>query len=163
MSVSPLFMAAVPLYPKGDIMSAELSGILSEMTIEDVKALDPEIVMLGIGSTEPHGPALPYGTDFFIADNVCRESIRLANQRGARVLMYPTLPIGNNVNFKSFPFACRMRVRTLMHVLLDIIEAIEEEGVRKIVLYNSHGGNTDTVRGVGLATAAVRDHGAERY
>ncbi len=122
------------------------NGILMEMTIDDVRALDPEVVIIGVGSTEPHGPSMPYGTDFWQADGVIREAVIAANARGGRVLMYPTLAIGNNVNFRAWPFACRIRVQTLMQVLLDILEAITEDGVRKIVLLNGHGGNTDTVR-----------------
>jgi len=129
-----------------------VSGILEEMNLEEVRAFAPEVALLGVASTEPHGPALPYGTDFFQCDAVCRRAVRQANDGGARVLMYPTLAIGNNVNFKVWPFACRIRVRTLMLVLLDIIEALEEDGIRKIVLVNGHGGNTDTVR------AALREH-----
>ena len=128
------------------------SGILQEMTIEDVKAFGAEVVVLGIGSVEPHGPALPYGTDYFQCEGIVRSAIVRANERGARALMYPTLPIGNNVNFKGFPFACRIGVRTLMQVVLDIVEALEADGIRKIVLYNNHGGNTDALR------AALRDH-----
>ena len=103
------------------------SGILQEMTIDDVKAFKAEVVLLGVASTEPHGPILCYGSDFFQCDGVCRRAVVRANGKGARVLMYPTLPIGNNVNFKRFPFACRVSVRTLMTTLLDIIQAIEEE------------------------------------
>ena len=66
--------------------------------------------------------------------------------------MYPTLPIGNNVNFKAWPFACRISVRTLMCLLLDIIAALEADGVRKIVLVNGHGGNTATLE------ATLREH-----
>lgn len=128
------------------------SGILEEMTIEEVREMDPEIIVFGIGSTEPHGPHLPYGTDVSQAEAVCRRSVIQANQRGARVLMYPTLPIGNNVNFKAYPFACRIRVRTLMNVVLDIIDAVEQEGVRKIVIVNGHGGNTATLK------ATLREH-----
>jgi creatinine amidohydrolase len=128
------------------------SGILEEMTIEDVEAFDPETVVFGIGSTEPHGPHLPYGTDVFQVDALCRRTVTRANERGASALMYPTLPIGNNVNFKEYPFACRIGVRTLMEVVLDIVEAIEEEGVRKVVIVNGHGGNTDTLR------ATLREH-----
>lgn len=123
-----------------------LSGILEEMTIDDVRALAPEVVVLGIGSTEPHGPHLPYGTDTMQVDAVCRAAVRQANTQGGRVLLYPTLPIGNNVNFKAFPFACRIGVQTLMQVLLDIVASLEEDGIRKIVLVNGHGGNTDTLR-----------------
>ena len=129
-----------------------ISGILEVMTMDDVGALAPEVVVLGVASTEPHGPILPYGTDFFQCDAVCRKAVVRANEQGGRVLMYPTLPIGNNVNFKPFPFACRMSVRTLMRVLLDIIQALEEDGIRKIVLVDGHGGNTDAVQ------ATLREH-----
>jgi creatinine amidohydrolase len=122
------------------------------MTNEEVGGFQPEVAVLGVASTEPHGPALPYGTDFFRCDGLCRRAVTGANERGARVLMFPTLPIGNNVNFKPFPFACRIRVRTLMHVVLDIIEALEEDGIRKVVLVNAHGGNTDTLH------ATMREH-----
>jgi len=122
------------------------TGILMEMTIEEVRAFRPEVVVVGIGSVEPHGPALPYGTDYFICDATVRAGVQQANARGARALMYPTLPVGNNVNFRAWPFACRIRVQTLMQVLLDILQALAEDGARKIVIYNSHGGNTDTLR-----------------
>ncbi len=128
------------------------NGILMEMTIEDVRSFHPEVVVLALTSTEPHGPHLPYGTDYYIGDGITREAVQLANQSGARVLMYPSLPVGNNVNFQHFPFACRMRVRTYMNVLLDIIEALEQDGIRKIVLTNSHGGNVDTIK------AVLREH-----
>ncbi len=128
------------------------SGILEEMTIDEVREFQPEVVVLGVASTEPHGPHLPYGTDFFQTEGLVRRAVTKANAQGARALMYPTLAIGNNVNFKAFPLDCRVRVRTLMNVLLDVIEALEEDGIRKIVLVNGHGGNTDTIR------AALREH-----
>lgn len=130
----------------------ESSGILQEMTIDDVRELDPEVVVLGIGSTEPHGPHLPYGTDTFRVEEIGRRAVPAANEQGASALLYPSLPIGNNVNFKAWPHACRIGVRTLMDVVLDIIEALEEEGIQKIVLLNGHGGNTDTLE------AALREH-----
>ena len=132
--------------------NATPTGVLEEMTIDEVEALDPEVVVFGVSSTEPHGPHLPYGTDVFQADTVCRRSVTRANERGARALMYPTLPIGNNVNFKAYPFACRIGVRTLMNVVLDVIAALEEEGIRKIVIVNGHGGNTATLQ------ATLREH-----
>jgi creatinine amidohydrolase len=128
------------------------TGILAEMTRDDVEELDPEVVLFGVASTEPHGPHLPYGTDVYQTEGVCRRAVTSANERGARALMYPTLPIGNNVNFKAYPFACRIGVRTLMDVVLDVIEAIEEEGVRKVVVVNGHGGNTATLQ------ATLREH-----
>ena len=63
-----------------------IPGILEEMTLDDVRAFGPEVVVLGVGSTEPHGPVLPYGTDAFACDALCRRAVRLANEKGARVL-----------------------------------------------------------------------------
>lgn len=122
------------------------SGILMEMTIDEVRAFQPEVVVLGVASVEPHGPVLPYGTDFYQCDAAVRRGVELANRRDARALMYPTLPVGNNVNFKAFPFACRIRVQTLMQVVLDILSALADDGIRKVVLYDGHGGNSDTLR-----------------
>jgi creatinine amidohydrolase len=129
-----------------------ITGILSEMTINEVRQFKPRVVVLGVSSTEPHGPSLPYGTDFIQCDAVCRQAVAQANSKKSKILMYPTLPVGNNVNAKFFPFACRIKVRTLMHMVLDIIEAVEEDGIRKVVIVNGHGGNTDTLR------AVLREH-----
>lgn len=133
-------------------LSPAKAGILSEMTVEDLHTFRPEVVIIALTSTEPHGPHLPYGTDFYIGDGVVREAVLLANRSDARVLMLPSLPVGNNVNFQAFPFACRMRVRTYMSLLLDLIESLEQDGIRKIVLANSHGGNVDTIK------AVLREH-----
>lgn len=130
----------------------QANGILMEMTISDVREFRGEVAVLPLTSVEPHGPHLPYGTDYFIGDGIVRQAVLLANKRQARVLLYPSMPYGNNVNFKAFPTACRVRVRTYMHMLLDIIEALEEDGFRKIVLVNSHGGNIDTIK------AVLREH-----
>ena len=127
------------------------SGVLEEMTLEDVRAFKPRVVVLPLGSTEPHGAHLPYGTDTFEVADVARNGVVAANRRGARALLYPTLPITNNANFRKFPFACRIGVRTLMSVLVDIVTQCKEDGVMKVVLVNGHGGNT------GAIPAAMRE------
>lgn len=125
--------------------SSRRLGILEEMTIPEVRNFQPEVLLIPLGSTEPHGPHLPYGTDTTIADRFSAEAVRLANLGGGKILRLPPLPIGNNVNFKDFPFACRIRVETLMAVLSDLVLFGIEEGVRKIIILNCHGGNDSTV------------------
>jgi len=121
------------------------SGLLETMTITEVRSFQPEVMVIPLGSTEPHGPHLPYGTDTMLADGLTREAVELANAQNARVLRLPPLPFGNNVNFKDFPFACRLRVETLMAVIVDLVTFAVEEGVKKIVIVNCHGGNDATV------------------
>lgn len=131
--------------------SVPRSGVLEEMTLEDVRAFKPQVAVLPLGSTEPHGPHLPYGTDTFQVSDVCRNGVIAANGRGARALLYPTLPITNNANFRKFPFACRIGVRTLMSVIVDIVTQCKDDGVMKVVIVNGHGGNT------GAIPAALRE------
>lgn len=133
--------------PMKNPSSSNRSGLLESMTIADVRAFEPEVMMIVLGSTEPHGPHLAYGTDTVIGAGITSEAVRLANAEGARVLRLPPLPFGNNVNFKAFPFACRLRVETLMAILIDLVTFAVEEGIRKVVIINAHGGNTSTVQG----------------
>lgn len=120
-------------------------GLLEEMTLEDLQAFDPEVVVLPLGSTEPHGPHLPMGTDNFQVTRSCRLAVEQANRQGARALLYPTLPITNNANMRKVPFALRVGIRTLMQMLLDIASQCYEDGIRKMVIVNGHGGNPATI------------------
>lgn len=131
-----------------------LSGILEEMTIDDVRALNPNVCVFPIGSTEPHGPALPYGTDSFQVEATSYGGARAANAAGGRVLCFPTQRVSLNNNFRAFPFACRMQVPTFMSLLKDLVEMCEAEGVRRFVFVNGHGGNPDVIRAVQRDLAA---------
>ncbi|MBN1670981.1 MAG: creatininase family protein [Kiritimatiellae bacterium] len=135
----------------------EFPGLLEEMTIEEIRAFRPEVVVLPLGSTEPHGPHLPYGTDAWQVTRLARLAVAAANARGARALLYPTLPITNNVNFRKFPFALRIGVRTLMQVIIDIVTQCREDGIRKVVLVNGHGGVSATIQAVMREIAGMDD------
>ena len=117
------------------------AGLLEEMTIEELQTFDPQAVVLPLGSTEPHGPHLPLGTDTFQVTRLCRLAVEEANRQNARTLLYPTLPITNNANMRAFPFALRIGVTTLIQVLVDIATQCYQDGVNKLVIVNGHGGN----------------------
>jgi creatinine amidohydrolase len=128
--------SAVPAAPPSHV-----SGLLEEMTLDARRSFDPQIVVLPLGSVEPHGPHLPLGTDIFQVTSLCRRAVSLANEEDAKVLLYPTLPITTNVNMRKIPFALRIGVRTLMQLLIDIASQCYEDGIRKVVIVNGHGGN----------------------
>lgn len=100
-----------------------------------------DVAVLPLGATEPHNLHLPYGTDVFeatmIGEQVCEE----AHRRGARVVLLPTIPYGTETNLRQFPLAMNLNPSTLYQVVQDIVESLVENGVRKILLLNSHGGN----------------------
>lgn len=136
-------------------MGKHYSGILEEMTIDQVRGLDPDVAVIPIGSTEPHGPALPYGTDSYRAEAIACGATREANGRGGRVICLPTVRVSLNNNFRAFPFACRMAVPTFMALLKDLVKMCEADDIEKVVFVNAHGGNPDVIR------AAMRDLAAD--
>ncbi len=122
------------------------SGILEQMTIREVQDLAPNVGLIPIGSTEPHGPALPYGTDAFVAEAVAYGAVRQANEQGARAVCLPVQRISLNNNFRQLPFACRVSVPTFMAMLTDLVEFLGGEGVSRIVILNTHGGNPEVIK-----------------
>lgn len=115
--------------------------ILAETNWKTVKATDYEVAVLPWGATEAHNFHLPYGTDNYESAWVAAEAARKAWDRGARVVVLPTLPFGVNTGQLDIRLCINMNPSTQAAVLSDIIESLEEQGIMKLVIVNSHGGN----------------------
>ncbi len=100
-----------------------------------------EVAVLPLGATEPHNLHLPYGTDILEADMVGEKICEAAWNRGAKVVLLPTIPYGTESNLMHFPMAMNISPATLSIVLVDLVESLARHGIRKVVLLNSHGGN----------------------
>ena len=100
-----------------------------------------EVAVLPLGATEPHNLHLPYGTDMFEGDIVGEKICEAAHERGAKVILLPTVPYGTETNQMAFPLAMNLNPSTLFAVVTDLVESLVRHGIRKIVLLNSHGGN----------------------
>jgi creatinine amidohydrolase len=115
---------------------------LADITYGDVKSSPPfDVAVLPLGATEPHNLHLPYGTDTFQVDLVAARACALASERGARVLLLPTLPYGTETNQMRFPLAMNLNPSTLARVITDLVDSLETHRIRKAVLLNGHGGN----------------------
>ncbi len=97
--------------------------------------------MLPLGATEPHNLHLPYGTDVFEADAIGEHICSAAHDRGAKVVLLPTIPYGTETNQMAFPLAMNINPSTLLAVIRDLVDSLARHGIHKIVLLNSHGGN----------------------
>ena len=115
--------------------------ILSESTYRTISATRYEVAVLPWGATEAHNYHLPYGTDNVQCDRLAAEAARVAWERGAKVIVLPTVPFGVNTGQLDIPLTVNMNPSTQSAVLRDIAEALEGHGVRKLVLFNGHGGN----------------------
>jgi creatinine amidohydrolase len=115
--------------------------ILAQTNYGVVKQQSYEVAVLPLGATEPHNLHLPYGMDTIEGNTVGEKICQAAWQRGAKVVLLPTVPYGTQTNQRCFPFAMNLNPSTLNAVITDLVDSLVNQGIRKIVLLNSHGGN----------------------
>lgn len=115
--------------------------VLAETYFGDARNAALEVAVLPWGATEAHNYHLPYGTDSLQAEAVAVESARLAGERGAEIMVLPTIPIGVNVQQLDIPLTLNLNPSTQAKVLGDVIGSLENHGVAKFVILNGHGGN----------------------
>ena len=115
--------------------------ILAETPWKTIKAATYDVAVLPWGATEPHNYHLPYGTDIIESDAIAAESARIAWEAGANVIVLPTIPFGVNTGQLDIRLTINMNPSTQMAVIRDVAHSLFGQGVRKLVLLNSHGGN----------------------
>ncbi len=106
-----------------------------------VKNWSYEVAVLPLGATEPHNLHLPYSMDTREGDTIGEAICREAWRRDAKVMLLPTLPYGTQTNQREFPFSMNLNPSTLGAVITDLVQSLEYQGIQKVVLLNSHGGN----------------------
>ncbi|NNE01269.1 MAG: creatininase family protein [Pirellulaceae bacterium] len=115
--------------------------VLAENTYSDIRDADIQVAVIALGATEPHNLHLPYGTDVFEATVLGEKVCQHAYQRGAKVVLLPTIPFGVQTNMRRLPLAINVNPATLDAFLTDVVRSLRNSGINKILLLNSHGGN----------------------
>lgn len=118
---------------------------LFKMCRADLEGRRYEVAVLPIGATEVHAWHLPFGNDALHAAEIARRSAERAAERGAHVLVAPTIPFGCSPDVMSHPFTISVRPTTLFRLFEDEITSLSAHGIRKFVFLNGHGGNTGTL------------------
>jgi creatinine amidohydrolase len=112
------------------------------------------IVLLPVASTEQHGPHLATGVDTFLGGEVCRRTAELvAKQRP--ILVAPTVWMGLAEHHIAYGGTFSISLPTYHSLLRDLCDAIVRAGFKKILIVNSHGGNTAAL--AALATDLTRE------
>jgi len=121
------------------------------LTTEEARALgalDP-VVVLPVAATEQHGPHLPLGTDVLIGDGILEAALRiLPGHVPVRVL--PGIRVGASEEHLSFPGTLSLPPELLLDTVVRIGRAVSACGVRRLILWNSHGGNRGWLEGAAL-------------
>jgi creatinine amidohydrolase len=115
--------------------------ILAENTWKEVKDTQYEVAILPWGACEAHNYHLPYGTDITESEQLGAEAARLAWQRGAKIIVLPVIPFGVNTGQSDVKLDMNMNPSTQLAVLRDVVQVLNRQGIYKLIIFNSHGGN----------------------
>lgn len=131
--------------------------ILAETNWKYIKDASFEAAILPWGACEAHNYHLPYGTDIIESEHIAAESARLAWEQGAKVIVLPCVPFGVNTGQFDVKLDMNMNPSTQLLVLNDLIEVLNRQGIYKIIILNSHGGNDfkQIIRELGLRFPAM--------
>ena len=116
-----------------------MTNLMNEMTwMEFDERIKTSPLIIPIGSTEQHGPHLPLSVDNIIAEGF---AIRLAKEVNG--IIAPTV----NYGYKSqplsgggplFPGTIDLNGKTLIDLMMDLLEEFIRDGAKKIVVLNAH-------------------------
>ena len=124
----------------------------SDLSTADFAALDTAraIAVLPVAATEQHGPHLPLSVDTDIVNGVIAAALpHLAPDLSA--LFLPTQAVGFSPEHTRFAGTLTLKAETLIRVWTEIGECVAASGVKKLVLFNAHGGQ------VGALDLVARD------
>ena len=117
------------------------SSSLTNLSYSDVKKIKPNVAILPWGATEAHNQHLPYATDVIQAQIISEYSAALASEKGAKVIVLPAVPFGNNAQQLDQFCTIHLSTTSSYSLLKDVVSSLTKQGIDKLIIANSHGGN----------------------
>jgi creatinine amidohydrolase len=117
------------------------SGYWQDLTTVDFGRVDREraVALLPVAAVEQHGPHLPLSTDALINDGIVRAALeRLAPD--TTLLVLPAQNVGLSPEHTSFAGTLSIKDSLLLDVWTDIGRSVARTGLRKLIVFNTHGG-----------------------
>ena len=105
-------------------------------------AIAEVIAVLPVAATEQHGPHLPLKVDTAIADGVVRSAIAHLPDH-SQALFLPTQAVGFSPEHARFAGTLTLKAETVLRLWTDLAESVAATGVRKLVIFNAHGGQAN--------------------
>ena len=128
-------------------MTLRLPGRWDELTSREFETLDAEatVAILPVGAIEQHGPHLPVVVDTCLNEAILRRGLELMPQ-GLPALVLPTMPVGKSNEHRDFPGTLTLSAETLGRVWYEIGASVRRASLRKLLLFNSHGGQPQVMQ-----------------
>jgi creatinine amidohydrolase len=109
------------------------------LTTEEFAA--DRIAVLPVAAVEQHGPHLPVGVDALIAEAYLAR-VRALLPEDSSALFLPVQAVGASDEHRAFRGTLTLAPETALAAFIEIGESVRRAGIRKLVIVNSHGGNT---------------------
>ena len=138
--------------PDTHIPSAWASHRWAQLGTRDFAALDPArtVAVLPLGATEQHGPHLSLAVDSVLVDGVVDAALTHLEATDP-VLVLPTQTVGLSTEHVAFAGTLTLSPQTVMQLWCDIGASVARAGVKKLLMFNAHGGH------VGLMDVVARE------
>jgi creatinine amidohydrolase len=108
------------------------------------------IAVLPVAAIEQHGPHLPLSVDTVLVNGIMTAAVpHLAAD--LNVLFLPTQAVGLSPEHTHFPGTLTLKTETILRLWTDIAESVAAAGIKKLLIFNAHGGN------VGVMDLVARD------
>lgn len=103
---------------------------------------DYSVCILPWGSFEPHGLHLPYMTDSLLASLVAVMATDKTEELKYKFMILPCVNMGSqNPGQTNKKFCIHYSSTTQFNVLVDIVDSLFNQGIKKLVIINGHNGN----------------------
>jgi creatinine amidohydrolase len=126
----------------------------ADLTTKEFETLDPGrvIAVMPVAAIEQHGPHLSVATDTVINLGMLDELVKRLPQE-LSILILPIQAVGKSNEHLRSPGTLTLSAETALKLWVEIGESVARAGLRKLVIVNSHGGNSDLL---GVVTRELR-------
>lgn len=121
------------------------SRFWADLTTREFAALNAQpnaantIAVLPVAAIEQHGPHLPVSVDTTLVNGVIAAALPHLRS-DVNVLFMPTQQVGKSNEHLRFPGTLTLSAETLARVWTELGQCVARAGIKKLVLFNSHGG-----------------------
>ncbi|WP_025293260.1 creatininase family protein [Sphingomonas sanxanigenens] len=102
------------------------------------------VAVMPVAAIEQHGPHLPVSVDSDLNAGIVAAAAPLV-AADVPVYLLPQLPVGKSNEHGAYPGTLSIGAATLIALWTDVADSVVRAGFRKLLIFNSHGGQPQLV------------------